>query len=97
MNNVEKFIYHFHNLGDTDINTVFSRGCCYWFAHILHSRFPDSRIMYDQIANHFAVKIDGRLYDITGDVTDLYQMERWCDIKDEALKQRIIDQCILFI
>ena len=52
--------------------------------------------MYDQVANHFVVEIDGRLYDITGDVTDNYDVEPWDELDDDLLKQRIIRDCIMF-
>jgi hypothetical protein len=52
--------------------------------------------MYDPIINHFAARIDGRLYDITGDVTDKYSMIEWESFDDDLEKQRIIDYCIDF-
>ena len=37
---IEHFLARFHL--DDDVDTVFTNGCCYWFAVILHCRFPDS-------------------------------------------------------
>ncbi len=91
---VKKFLDRFHE--SKGVNKVFTNGCCYWFAFILHSRFEDSRLMYDQIENHFATQINGRLYDITGDVTEKYNMEPWDELDDELLKSRIIRDCVLF-
>lgn len=91
---IEHFLARFH-LAD-DVDTVFTSGCCYWFAVILHCRFPDSTLMYDQVENHFVTQIQGRLYDITGDVTEKYQVEPWDALDDELLRKRIIRDCILF-
>ena len=91
---IEHFLARFH-LAD-DVDTVFTNGCCYWFAVILHCRFPDSTLMYDQVENHFVTQIQGRLYDITGDVTEKYQVEHWDALDDELLKKRIVRDCILF-
>lgn len=88
------FLARFH-LAD-DVDTVFTNGCCYWFAVILHCRFPDSTLMYDQVENHFVTQIQGRLYDITGDVTEKYQVKPWDALDDELLKKRIVRDCILF-
>ena len=52
--------------------------------------------MYDLVDNHFATLIDGRLYDITGDVTERYLMIPWEEYADEWHKSRIIRQCINF-
>ena len=52
--------------------------------------------MYDQVENHFVTQIQGRLYDITGDVTEKYQVKPWDALDDELLKKRIIRDCILF-
>ena len=91
---VEKFLERFHE--SRSVNKVFTNGCCYWFAFILHNRFEGSKMMYDQIENHFATLINGRLYDITGDVTEKYNMEPWDELDDELLKSRIIRDCVLF-
>lgn len=91
---VDKFLERFHEY--PEIDKTFTEGCCYWFAVILHIRFQNSEIMYDEIANHFVVLIDDRLYDITGDVTDKYNVIRWSDLDDDLLKERIIKDCINF-
>lgn len=91
---VSAFLRRFHDSNDVD--TVFTCGCCYWFALILHCRFPESTIMYDQVANHFVTQIKGRLYDVTGDVTEQYDVTPWAELDDTLLKRRIIRDCILF-
>ena len=96
MAEVTGFIARFRKLSKTDeIITVFTCGCCYWFAHILCARFGGS-MMYDPVANHFAAGIGGRVYDITGDVTDQYVCIPWSSFNDPIEKQRIEDCCIRF-
>lgn len=97
-----KFIKHFLPQGrDTKTVDTFTQGCCYWFAYILFIRFadiPDTAIMIDQVENHFGTMINGRVYDITGDVTDIYEWQWWGDIvlNDETLAERIKRDCIKF-
>jgi len=81
---------------------LFTRGCCYWFATILFERFYDygAEIMYAPIENHFAVRINKEIYDITGNITEssIYtQWVRWCDFDDELERKRIERDCILFL
>ena len=92
---IADFLHRFH-LGGGDVDTVFTCGCCYWFAEILCKRFPNSVMMYDQVANHFVVEIEGRLYDITGDVTEKYNVAPWDELDDDLLRSRIIRHCIMF-
>lgn len=97
MNDVQNFLSRFHSAGDVD--TVFiTSGCCYWFAAVLFGRFirDGAEIMYDQALNHFGTKIKGRVYDITGDVTDKYTWEPWSDVNNELLRKRIVRDCIMF-
>ena len=95
---VNKFINHFHKVSPTgNITQVFTRGCCYWFAHILCSRFEEARMMYDSVRNHFVAEINHRLYDITGDVTGLYNVVSWHEFDDELQKPRIISYCVDFM
>ena len=97
MSEVHNFINHFHKVSPTDdVTEVFTCGCCYWFAHILCSRFENAKMMYDTIINHFVAQIGDRLYDITGDVTDKYKVVEWEHFDDELEKQRIVDYCITF-
>ena len=77
----------------------FTQGCCYWFAHILAVRFGEeygAEIMTDYVIGHFGTRIRGRVYDITGDVTDSYAWEPWSACEDEAQKKRITEYCIMF-
>ena len=81
--------------------TVFTSGCCYWFAHILASRFTDAVIVLAVIENHFVTRISGRLYDVTGDVTEKYSdafLVDWSDMAnyDELEQARVLRDCVLF-
>ena len=99
MSEVLKFIKKFQNPGTID---TFTKGCCYWFAFILDERFnwdaPCSGIMYNSIDNHFATWINGKLYDITGEIKLTDEWEEWDKFmcKDELLTERIFRDCIEF-
>lgn len=96
MSSVDNFLKRFHE--SMDIDEVFTSGCCYWFAYILFVRFirDGAVIMYDEVANHFGTKIAGRVYDISGDVTEKYKWVTWDSITDELHRERIIRDCIKF-
>ena len=58
-------------------------------------------LKYLTIDNHFITEIDGRMYDIRGDITeevDYKQLINWDDMKacDELLYNRIVRDCINF-
>ena len=65
-----RFIDNFKRFDSGEVTRTFTNGYCYWFAHILHARFPDSTIMYYSVGKHFACLIEDRIYDIRGDITD---------------------------
>ena len=96
MRDINSFLNRFHS--SDDINTVFTCGCCYWFAQILFIRFirDDTTIMYSISDNHFGTRINGRVYDITGDVTDKYDWKPWIEFQDDVEKERIVRDCIMF-
>lgn len=90
--NVLAFIKHFQNEGTIK---TFTEGCCYWFAHILKERFS-GLIYYNPVENHFATKIDGSLYDITGELVDGRNWMMWrkyiaMDLLDAI---RVIKDCV---
>ncbi len=95
MNDVEKFIRKFQT---SEVKTVFREYCSYWFAYILYRRFirDGAVVMYASIGNHFGTKVFGKVYDITGDVTEKYGWEPWLDFGDEIEKERIVRDCIMF-
>ena len=94
--NVNAFLARFHESDNLD--DVFTSGCCYWFALILHQRFPNSHIVYDPVLNHFATKIDGRVFDVTGDITDqsVSGWILWDTYSDLPHRLRIVRDCIMF-
>ena len=67
---------------------------------ILRKRFGPfcTTPMYDEVMNHFATKIDGRIYDITGDITDdpKYKWERWTTVRSRDWRhtERILRDCV---
>lgn len=82
-----------------EVVEAFTRGCCFWFAYILAARFGrqyGAEIVTDYVANHFATRIGGRVYDITGDVTEAGTWEPWAECNDARLRERIIEDCIMF-
>ena len=91
------FIEQFTAYG-TAVNYCFSYGMCYYFAQILQQRFFGSaKIVYDPVINHFATEIDGRVYDINGDITnEPYVWYDWSTyrFKDSLETKRIIRDCI---
>lgn len=76
----------------------FTQGCCYWFAGVLHSRFPYSDIVYDPVPGHFGCCIDGYVYDITGDVTGAGEWISWAELqaREPNVAFRIREGCICF-
>ena len=99
-NEVMNFINHFTDNGSNiAVIDKFSYGCCYWFAEILRIRFAvkDAKIAYDVVDNHFATVIQGRVYDITGDVTDKFNFIDWNSYDDQLHKGRLVRDCVLFL
>ena len=83
-----------------EVIDIFLNGCCFWFAKILELRFAeecDTDILYDYLGSHFACKLDDRVYDITGDITDQpREWHQWADAEeyDSTRRKRIVRQCI---
>lgn len=94
------FIGHFR-----DCEQTFRFGCCYWFALILQKRFGrdcEVEIMHEPICGHFLTVIDGRRYDIRGDVTDIYAdspLESMSEVRatDPKRYARLMRDCRDFI
>ena len=99
---VLSFIGRFSTDGQSvrsEVVDAFTRGGCWWFAYILKSRFEREypcEIVVDYVANHFACRINGSVYDITGNRTDGGEWQAWADCSDAALKERITADCIMF-
>ena len=72
---------------------AFRFGCCYWFAFILAERFKDEydvALLVDFDATHFATEIEGMVFDIGGDITDIDQFHwtRWDDVPDDDPRKK---------
>ena len=94
---VLRFIEDFKRFDTGQVTRTFTNGYCYWFAFILHTRFPDSEIVYYSAGNHFACKIRNRIFDITGDITNKNLFfESWDEFqKAEPLEAtRVARYCI---
>ena len=93
------FIRQFQDFGPQVVN-CFSNGMCYQFMTILRKRFGPfcTTPVYDEVMNHFATQIDGRIYDITGDITDdpQYYWKRWTTVcaEDYRHANRIYRDCV---
>lgn len=97
---IMRFINHFTFNGRfSEVIDSFTCGNCYWFAYILYERFADlyPEIVYDLVENHFATAIRGRVFDITGDVTDQYTWVDWDKLDDPLLKEHVTRDCIKFL
>lgn len=93
---VLNFIKKFKFAHKCELEEVFTEGNCYYFAIILKERFKNANIQYDPVYGHFVAKINNRLYDITGDVTETYTNVTPFEDVDESQKKRIIRDCIRF-
>jgi hypothetical protein len=60
---------------DSCDNNHWLSGNCFYFSIILHTRFPDSFIVYDVISGHFLTLIDVSLYDASGLAYQLNESE----------------------
>lgn len=63
---------------------VYTEGSCYHFYLILKEVFPEAEPYYDM--DHVITKIDGRFYDITGEVRRDAQSEKYERIPSYSLK-----------
>lgn len=95
---VMRFIRDFKQFDKSgEVVRTFTNGYCYWFAFILHTRFPESEIVYYSAGNHYACKIKNRIFDITGDITDKHLFfESWEEYKllDPKETARLKKYCI---
>lgn len=91
---INKILFFISSRFSNDCN--WTTGNCYYFAIILHTRFPNSEIWYDEINNHFVCKIDEKFYDWNGIYIPEHELVKWDDYKniDELHYNRIIRDCI---
>ncbi|MAY54534.1 MAG: hypothetical protein CMQ37_01545 [Gammaproteobacteria bacterium] len=82
---IEEFIAILRE-SDPHIKGLFTHGSCYRFVKLLQSLFPNVVPMISADGNHAAAELDGKLYDITGEITgefreatveDLVTMDSW--------------------
>ena len=95
------FIGRFTDKGNRqEVKDCFMYGCCYWFASILANRFANHspRLMYEPVLNHYATEIEGRVYDIRGDVSDLGEWMSWDDyqVLEPSRMKNLYGNCINF-
>lgn len=97
MDSVVDFINAFKVSAPAAIIETFTSGCCYWFAHILATRF-EGEICYLPADNHFITKIGFCYYDITGKLypNRIGRIWTWAEYqKLEPLEsERITKDCI---
>lgn len=90
MNEVTNFIKKFHGSEE-----VFTSGACYWFAKILKLRFVEGGIVYDPVQGHFAYRLNGRVYDVTGEIDSMrYEVWKSYARQDSLERARIKKYCI---
>ena len=73
-------------------------GNCYYFAVILKTRFPEGKIVYDPVDNHFLFKYKNKLYDSNGiDKRSMKKVQDWDTYKEfDALDYYyVIKDCII--
>lgn len=69
---------HGHDAHDV-LEKIYSRGNCYMFAKALQFAFPEAEVLSTPwLGGHAVAKIDGRYYDITGELKD---DNRWCKLE----------------
>ena len=78
----------------------FTCGYCYHFAVMLEGVFKHGNrsvdLMYNPVENHFAAKINEKLYDINGEINDTEEWMTWTEYqKFEPLdSERVIKNCL---
>jgi hypothetical protein len=92
---VLNFITKFKNIHPKALEDAFLYGNCYWFAHILNTRFG-GRIVYLPVDNHFILQYHNKFYDITGEVEVNQVWYYWDDYRqiEPTHSKRIIRDCI---
>jgi hypothetical protein len=83
MPNVEEFIA---TVRDSFIGSqqVYTEGSCYHFYSILKQVFPQAIALFDN--DHIVTEIDGKIYDITGEVRRDVSMDKYERLPSYQLK-----------
>ena len=84
MIDIEKFI---SRVRDSFIGSqqVYTEGSCYHFYLILKEIFPNAQPYFDE--DHIVTKIDGKFYDITGEVKEVAEKVKKATAKKPATKK----------
>lgn len=93
MKTINEFLEGMRNEGTVK---VFTEGYCYWFAMILKERF-DGELMYNPVQGHFCCRVNGELWDITGEVQDDGNWQEWWlyQMNEPLDAERVRKACIL--
>jgi hypothetical protein len=68
-----------------DARKVYTEGGCFELFKILRTVFPDAEPYYDEIEGHVITLINGKFYDITGQVR---RPDKWCGpMRERVMKQ----------
>lgn len=51
---------------------IYTEGSCFRLYKILQSLFPQAKPYYSQLDGHWIVEIEGKFYDINGEITNQY-------------------------
>lgn len=93
----EKVLFFIEDFKKFEENNVllntFTKGYCYYFALILHSRFGGN-ILYYKKEGHFITKIGNFYYDINGDVTEFYKNKELLNEQEFMQDNLIVYGCI---
>lgn len=99
MNDAMKFICRLtSDRANQGVIDSFSGSNSYWFASILFKRFirNNATIMYDPKNKCFGTRIDARVYDVTGDVTENHKWISWLEYSNKESKEKITKENIMF-
>ena len=75
----EELCKEFRSGRDEVMIDVFANGLCYTFAQWLQAHLYQSKIRYLDWEYHYVVWYQNRLYDVTGDVTELFSSDKFSE------------------
>lgn len=58
------------------IQSIFTEGSCFRLYRILVNIFPQARPFYSQVDGHWITEIDGKYYDIGGEIDPSFVLEK---------------------
>lgn len=79
------------------IKEIFTNGACGRFSMILKKVFPQGKSYLLSEVTHVVTEINGKLYDINGDVTEKYKDFEMEEITDEEMIEEILDENYSFL